>query len=593
MRIEQLTIKNVGVFSGIQRFDFDHHVTVIYGKNFSGKSTLLRAVYFALCGKILTAGMKIKDIVSDGVKSGTVGITYAINDSLFRIYRSTKGDIQEEQFKDQIWSPTENSALPSLNFHQWQVGCFLKEEELGEFLSLTSANRRDLLHQLLGVENLIAARDIFIDFRRFSKGVEKSAIAKRNALGASMLHDYRDELNNNRSQIKAIETKIQAIKDNAEDYRFGLELENTKADLTRKQQAVRENIKKTLSDFNSIQELNKVQKELSDRLDFRDEYIKQISIQQVKQNTLRNQLKNEEDVMQSISKMQNDPLCPTCHQTVSSEQRKKLVADIEIRKQQIKNEIHNAESKEKELTKALQLLNQLAERYTDIRERAIHLQHANAELLEIEKQLTELSIKTNEIRGNANGKELQEIQQTLHDLQESQKIVEMNQALFERQQSEIQKADHEIHSASHNRLFSEWIADALDMTIKSTMGMPLRKIEKEIYDCLRNFGLLHAEEISLDLEKTQLLPDFEKRGFHALSGSEKSILYLLLKVGVSRLMKGADFLIVDNPSMYLDDLRREYLRDYLLSLSREKQIIILTNDLKLANLITSGKRIDL
>ena len=291
MRIEQLTIKNVGVFSGIQRFDFDHHVTVIYGKNFSGKSTLLRAVYFALCGKILTAGMKIKDIVSDGVKSGTVGITYAINDSLFRIYRSTKGDIQEEQFKDQIWSPTENSALPSLNFHQWQVGCFLKEEELGEFLSLTSANRRDLLHQLLGVENLIAARDIFIDFRRFSKGVEKSAIAKRNALGASMLHDYRDELNNNRSQIKAIETKIQAIKDNAEDYRFGLELENTKADLTRKQQAVRENIKKTLSDFNSIQEFNKVQKELADRLVFRDEYIKQISIQQGKQNTLINQLK--------------------------------------------------------------------------------------------------------------------------------------------------------------------------------------------------------------------------------------------------------------------------------------------------------------
>ena len=160
MRIRQLTIKDIGVFSGIRRFDFDHHLTVIYGKNFSGKSTLLRAIYFALCGKILNAGIKAKDIVSDGAKSGTVGITYAINDHLFRIYRSTKGDLQEEQFKDQIWQSIESSALPPLNFHQWQVGCFLKEEELGEFLSLTSANRRDLLHQLLGVESLIDRKSV-------------------------------------------------------------------------------------------------------------------------------------------------------------------------------------------------------------------------------------------------------------------------------------------------------------------------------------------------------------------------------------------------------------------------------------------------
>ena len=299
-----------------------------------------------------------------------------------------------------------------------QVGCFLEEEEFGEFLSLTSANRRDLLHQLLGVENLIAARDIFIDFRRFSKSAEKSAIAKRNALVSIMLRDYRDELNNNRSRIKAIETKIQAIKDQCRRLSFLSELENTKQ-TSQESNKPCVKYKKILSDFYSLQELNKVQKELSDRLDFRDEYIKQISIQQVKQNTLRNQLKNEEDVMQSISKMQNDPLCPTCHQTVSSEQRKKLVADIEIRKQQIKNEIHNAESKEKELTKALQLLNQLAERYTDIRNG--HTYSMQMLTLEIEKQLTELSIKTNEIGEMPTAKSCRR-QQT--QTQESQKIVE-------------------------------------------------------------------------------------------------------------------------------------------------------------------------
>jgi len=593
MRIQQLTIKDIGVFSGIRRFDFDQHITVIYGKNFSGKSTLVRAIYFALCGKIMTAGIKIKDIVSDGAKSGTVGITYTIHDSLFRIYRSTKGDIQEEQYKDQIWHPVKSAVLPPLNFHQWQVGYFLKEEELGEFLSLTSANRRDLLHQLLGVENLMATRNIFIDYRRFAKNAEKRAIAKRNALGSSVLPDYRDELNEKLSQIKTIEEKIQNIKDCTENYRLGVELEKTKSTLTLKQQTLREKITNVLSDFKSMQELNQALKELSNRLAMRDEYLNQISVQQGKRNTLTNQLKNEEDVMMSINKMQNDPFCPTCRQAVSSDQRNKLVADIEIRKKQLRNEIQEAETKEKELTKALLLLNQLAERNADLKERSIHLQHLNDELAEIEQQLAEVSTKTDHILVNANSKELLELQQTLDEQKASLKILEANHTLLERQRAEIQKADYEIHATNHNRLFSEWMTDALDMTLKSTMGMPLHQIEKEIYNCLNNFGLLQTKDVSLNLEETQLLPDLESRSFHALSGGEKSILYLLLKVGVSRLMKGADFLIVDNPSMYLDDLRRENLRDYFLSLSTERQIILFTNDLNLANLITSGQRIDL
>ena len=593
MRIRQLTIKDIGVFSGIRRFDFDHHLTVIYGKNFSGKSTLLRAIYFALCGKILNAGIKAKDIVSDGAKSGTVGITYAINDHLFRIYRSTKGDLQEEQFKDQIWQSIESSALQPLNFHQWQVGCFLKEEELGEFLSLTSANRRDLLHQLLGVESLMAARNIFIDFRRFAKNAEKSAIAKRNALGSGVLHDYHDELKEKLSQIKAIEEKIQNIKDHAENYRLVVELEKTKSALAMKQKTVREKIANTLSDFNSVQELNKVLKELAYRLAVRDEYLNQISIQQGKRNTLANQLKNEEDVMMSVNKMQKDTFCPTCRQTVSSDQRNKLLADIEIRKNQLRIEIQEAETKENELTKALLLLNQLAERNADLKERSIHLQHLNDAVAEIEQQLAELSAKTDHILVHASSKEFLELQQTLDEQKASLKILEANHALLEQRRAEIQKADYEIHATNHNRLFSEWITDALDMTLKSTMGMPLRQIEKEIYNCLNNFGLFQTKDVSLNLEETKLLPDLESRSFHALSGGEKSILYLLLKVGVSRLMKGADFLIVDNPSMYLDDLRRENLRDYFLSLSTERQIILFTNDLNLANLITSGKRIDL
>ena len=52
MKIKRLIVKNFGIFRGTRSFDFDDDVVVIYGENFTGKTTLVRALYFALCGKV-------------------------------------------------------------------------------------------------------------------------------------------------------------------------------------------------------------------------------------------------------------------------------------------------------------------------------------------------------------------------------------------------------------------------------------------------------------------------------------------------------------------------------------------------------------
>jgi len=229
MRLKHLVVKNIGVFAGSRRFDFDDNLTVIYGKNFSGKSTLARALYFTLCGKILTTGVTSKAVVSDGINSGTVGLTYTVRDSLYRLYRSTKGDILEELFTDKVWHPTERSALPDLNFHQWKVGYFLKEEELGEFLTQTPANRRDLLHKLLDVENLMAARDVFVNFRRYSKSLEKISVAKRSALSSAADDDCSRELRDKLAQVRTLEEMVDKENGRNENYRLCVELEKSAA----------------------------------------------------------------------------------------------------------------------------------------------------------------------------------------------------------------------------------------------------------------------------------------------------------------------------------------------------------------------------
>ncbi len=593
MRLKQLVVKNIGVFSGARRFDFDDNLTVIYGKNFSGKSTLARALYFALCGKSLTTGMTSKDIAADGVNSGTVGITYIVNNRLCRLYRSTKGDVQEELFTDQVWHPTEESTLPQLNFHQWKVGYFLKEEELGEFLTQTPANRRDLLHKLLGVENLMAARDMFVNFRRYSKSLEKLSAASRSALSSGPGDDCIEELKEKLLQVRALEEKVDRGNGRNEDYRLCVELEKTKAVFLSKREAILEEIKKSLSDFNDVAALDDILQKLANRLALRDQYVKQMSIQQGMRTALINQLKNEDSRIAPLNEVQDNHLCPACLQTISPDQRNKILADIENRKLLLATEIQKTEATGKESEKALYLLDQLAEKYADLKERAARLQQLHRELAENEQQLSELSKKIDLITQDADLGKSFELQNDLERFKESLKVLETKHALFERRQLEIKKADAELLKTSHNRLFSEWIADALDMTIKSTMGVSLRQVERGIHACLKKFDLLRGQAASLNLEKSQLLPDFENRNFHALSGSEKGILYLSLKVELSRLMQGSDFMVLDSPSVYLDELRREQLRDYLLSLSPEKQIILFTNDLNFANLITNGTRINL
>ena len=171
MKLHRLIVRNFGIFRGKREFDLDDNMVTIYGDNFTGKTTLSQAIYFAVSGKGLTTGLKPKDLVTSDETSATVGIVYSISNQTYRTYRSSRGDVQHELLENQEWQQVDSEDLkfPSLNQQQWQIGCFLKEEELGEFVTKTPANRRDLLNQLLGIERLMSVQDSFIKVRRLAK----------------------------------------------------------------------------------------------------------------------------------------------------------------------------------------------------------------------------------------------------------------------------------------------------------------------------------------------------------------------------------------------------------------------------------------
>jgi len=76
MRLQRVIVKHFGIFREARSFDLDDDLVVIYGENFAGKTTLARAIYFALCGKVLTGGIKAPGLVSLHEQSATAGVIY-------------------------------------------------------------------------------------------------------------------------------------------------------------------------------------------------------------------------------------------------------------------------------------------------------------------------------------------------------------------------------------------------------------------------------------------------------------------------------------------------------------------------------------
>jgi DNA repair exonuclease SbcCD ATPase subunit len=597
MKIERLIIKNFGIFRGARFFDLDDDLVVFYGDNFTGKTTLVRALYFALCGRVLTTGIKQpQGLVSSNEQSATVGTVYTHENETYRIYRSTKGDIKSEFFQHQQWQQKENNAivLPALNPQQWQICCFLKEDEVGEFLAKPPATRRDLLNQILGIEQLLSVQEAFIKVRRLAKRLEKTALSQQTGLRLDGAKDCTKELAACRNKVTLLEGKIQEPKDTDSRQRLHLEWTQQKDTLQNRLKTLTTEYETLLSGFASPDELRNTLQQVTERLTERDQAIREAEARSEKRITLSAKLRETEELLSNFQGLQGQDMCPTCLQPLSEEHLHRLERAYQEQCDELKVSLSKAEAEEREAREALELFEQLATREADLRRRTVKIDILERNINETHIQLETLDAKLASIADEtAPDNDRMTLQQELEKTRARLKQLETQQALFQEHRQNIEMINQQANKATHHRLLSEWITDTVEQTLQTIVGASLNQIEQSVICHLKEFGLLWSHPHSLDLKGSQLMPDIDGRVFHALSGSEKVILYLGMKMAISQLMPGADFAVLDNPTLHLDDVRREQMRDYLLNLIPQKQIIVLTNDRIFADLINQGKRIDL
>jgi len=601
MKLEKLVVQNIGIYRDKRTFDLSGELTVFYGPNFSGKSTLVKAIYFALAGKVLSTGLKPPALASANTPSGTVGLFYQHQQKNFRIYRSTKADLQIDQAAGEQWvrcAAGDAAVLPALNPQQWRTGCFLHEDELGEFLVQQPATRRELLNQLLGVESLLKAQEIFIQVRRLAKRREKTALGLQESLRLDGMADRSVELQTLKTAVAKSAARLQALhetpSDNMPDERLRQAWEQAKTAAQTRLAQWQQQLDAARAGFNTREELAGLLEQCTQQLAQRDHAKRELEACTDLRITLTSQLRQIEDTLAAMQGLQGREACPTCQQSLSSDLIAKLVSDYEARRETILRERESVEAKEREARETLQMLDDLSRKQSELERRLQQWQQIEMELTAAQTEMETWETKLAALAPLSPADESREkLQQELDAQRRRLAELEREQMLYEQRRQAILSANRQAETVIKHRLLSEWAADAVARTVQAVVGISLKQAEAEITTCLQSFGLFRSQPQKIDLEQSQLLPDIDGRALQTLSGSEKTILYLSMKIALSRLMPGADFLVLDDPTLHLDATRREKLRDYLLGSTPAKQIVIFTNDQDFAGLFASAKRFDL
>ena len=376
MLLERIRLKTFGCF---QQQDFELHngINLIFGPNFSGKSTLVNAIFFTLTGKPIVPRVDSSAIKNAKAYSGTAGLQFVANDERYQLYRATGKRIQlraeKKQtrwhvlFDDKRIKATEIMLQERFGIRHEQLALttFLREGEIFEFLARQSTTRRDILHTLLGIDRLIEVRERFIDTRRIAKREQGRIRAHQNSLRFNARNDHKTEIARIEEKLKGLEAAYGADTGDAELIAEWTQHQNR---LNTQLDALTHQRNEALIGFSDAEHLQKMKATIETAIqkatgleEKREELIQQIGRFESQITALTNVCSTLKALVEG-----EDQHCPTCYQEVEREviqriivektqERSELCTELETHKQSLETETENLKSR-RELEQRLETL---------------------------------------------------------------------------------------------------------------------------------------------------------------------------------------------------------------------------------------------
>ncbi|MCP4106590.1 MAG: AAA family ATPase [Desulfobacteraceae bacterium] len=604
MRIQQLRLENVGCFAD-KTFDFSN-LSVIFGENRTGKSTVVYALFFALFGAHLHKGLRLEDLCRKGEKTGVSGLFFNKDYTEYKLRRSTSGmpglytNSEGGDWQPVISdNPNDFSKYIPISKEVASLTSFFREGELIYFLEDIPKYNKTLLEKLIGIDNALIVRS------RFKKTFERAREAK-SIIQKSVPEKYTNyhALPPLKKEVAELEQKYQHAEE--EHKKLSSADPNTFALLQKQYEEKKkalDSVLETKEKMPHVHELEKQKKEFENQLTAKDDISKHKDELQRKIGGYEQEAKSLQSRIEKFERLEKEPVCPNCEQSVASQHLSAHVAGLKkelletIQKQsQTKEESGKADQKLKDIKGAEKALTELNQKL--------------GELSRLEKQITQLKEQVLEAEENYN-----KFRQEHPDIEEIRKhfprkkeleternriqnqIIDVK-AKIKQQEYDLkhyEKIRKDLQAAERRELLCNVAFRAADNAIQELSRGLLNEVRKSVRVWTENFNFLH--QFDIEITDKELLPIIQAKGYqyklNQMSKSERIFLYLMLKLAIGDALGHLGIFILDDPADGLDIKRKQTLAYLLAEISKKRQIIITTNDSSFSEMFPGAALINL
>ena len=292
-----------------------HHTNLIIGTNGAGKSTMLDAICFSLFNKSFRKITKPQLVNATNERDCLVEIEFSVNSRDYLVRRGIKPNIFDievngnplhKEADDRANQRILEESILKVNYRSFVQIVILGSSTFIPFMQLTTANRREVIEDLLDIRIFSAMNNLIKDNIRTRKEKIKSLDIKKDNL--------KDKMNMQQEFIEELESRGNANIDS--------------------------NMKK-----------------IDDLLDEENEYVLNNESLNYKMETLQEQVKDVTGAREKLSKLNNlkgkisqkvatitkeykffieNTVCPTCTQDIKEEFRVNRIGDVQNKAKELK-----------------------------------------------------------------------------------------------------------------------------------------------------------------------------------------------------------------------------------------------------------------
>jgi DNA repair exonuclease SbcCD ATPase subunit len=341
-----------------------HRTNLVVGTNGAGKSTVLDALTFALFNKPYRKINKPQLVNTTNERECVVEIEFSINTRQYLVRRGIKPNIFDivvngtplhREADDRAMQRILEENILKLNYKSFTQIVILGSSTFVPFMQLTSANRREVIEDLL-------------DIRIFS----------------AMNNILKDNLKDKKTQVKSLDLKKETLKDKMKMQKdFIEELENRgNANIN----ANREKITNLDKEVGIYMEENDKTNEEVEKLTEEQQKLTDAGKKLVKLNNLKGKISQKVSTITKEHKFfSENTVCPTCTQSIEEEFRLNRITDAQNKAKELKEGYE-------ELENTIKFEQERERQFTDLSQEITNLTHG------ISQNNTRISLNQRQIR---------------------------------------------------------------------------------------------------------------------------------------------------------------------------------------------------